>query len=239
MDEIDSEKYKQFVKFKEQCLNKTDLSRKGSIDDPIRRLVEIINENPFYYTTSTCSGRITAISKPELNSGKKKESVFHLNSHQMLEPGELNEVVDKFLSRQMDNAISSTCWESQNGPKSIRYCLWLKFEPFIMHIQCYDLKKAKKLLNMALANGCRNSGITLGKPDKFMVAIRSTGSLESPVHLWNKFELNTEHVEFLQEECNKRLNDNFERLNRFEDAVASEFSSMEHCPDSPCGRAQS
>ena len=37
---------------------KQDLSRKGSIDRPIADLVEYINSQDNYYTTSSCSGRI-------------------------------------------------------------------------------------------------------------------------------------------------------------------------------------
>ncbi len=36
----------------------TDLSPKGSLDPPIVNLVESINRNPAFFTTSSCSGRI-------------------------------------------------------------------------------------------------------------------------------------------------------------------------------------
>ena len=35
-----------------------DLSRKGSVDEPIKDLVEFINSLDSYFTTSSCSGRI-------------------------------------------------------------------------------------------------------------------------------------------------------------------------------------
>ena len=47
-----------FEKQKKQCLSSVDLSKKGSIDSPIRDLVCHINEQPAYFTTSSCSGRV-------------------------------------------------------------------------------------------------------------------------------------------------------------------------------------
>ena len=43
---------------KRHALQHTDLSRKGSIDEYIRPLVDSINANHDYVTTSSCSGRI-------------------------------------------------------------------------------------------------------------------------------------------------------------------------------------
>jgi len=47
-----------FEKQKKLCLSSVDLSKKGSIDSPIRDLVHDINEQPSYFTTSSCSGRV-------------------------------------------------------------------------------------------------------------------------------------------------------------------------------------
>ena len=47
----------EFDREKVRVLEKADLSRKGSVDAPIRELVEHINTQDDYYTTSSCSGR--------------------------------------------------------------------------------------------------------------------------------------------------------------------------------------
>ena len=49
-----------FADEKARALSQVDLSRKGSVDEPIAALVRYINALPAYYTTSSCSGRITA-----------------------------------------------------------------------------------------------------------------------------------------------------------------------------------
>ena len=43
---------------KKTNLSKVDLSRKGSVDAAIVELVQLINEQQEYFTTSSCSGRI-------------------------------------------------------------------------------------------------------------------------------------------------------------------------------------
>ena len=47
-----------FSKQKEQCLGAADLSRKGSVDTAIVDLVNLVNQQSHYFTTSSCSGRI-------------------------------------------------------------------------------------------------------------------------------------------------------------------------------------
>ena len=47
-----------FDEIKRNALKKSDLSRKGSVDEPIVELVIFINQLDNYFTTSSCSGRI-------------------------------------------------------------------------------------------------------------------------------------------------------------------------------------
>ena len=54
---------------KTRVLSKADLSRKGSVDEPIRELVDYINELDSFYTTSSCSGRITVFSEVRCKDG--------------------------------------------------------------------------------------------------------------------------------------------------------------------------
>ena len=52
-----------FNKQKESCLSQADLSKKGSIDDQIIDLVQYINAHENFFTTSSCSGRISVFSE--------------------------------------------------------------------------------------------------------------------------------------------------------------------------------
>ena len=55
-----------FTQQKSTCLLKVDLSRKGSVDEPILNLIQSINGHERYFTTSSCSGRICAFEEPEV-----------------------------------------------------------------------------------------------------------------------------------------------------------------------------
>jgi tRNA wybutosine-synthesizing protein 3 len=48
----------EFVRQKSQILDGIDLSRKGCIDEPIKDLLQLINEDSEFVTTSSCSGRV-------------------------------------------------------------------------------------------------------------------------------------------------------------------------------------
>ena len=202
MDKNAAKQWEQFQKLKQQCLDKEDLSRKGSIDEPIRSLVTLINSNSFYYTTSTCSGRVSLIEKPQDNPAIKKGGIFLMNCHEEFDFDHFHKHIVTF--KEQNNATT---------------CLWLKFEPFILHVQCYSLDKAHVLLSAAIKQGCRNSGISLGKNEKYLVAVRSTSSMEVPLHCSSRFELDMTYLRFLHEECTRRLGENLERLERFESEV--------------------
>lgn len=50
-----------FSSEKARVLSKVDLSRKGSVDEPIAELVSYVNSLDDFYTTSSCSGRLVVM----------------------------------------------------------------------------------------------------------------------------------------------------------------------------------
>lgn len=48
----------EFRRWKAQCLSRADLSRKGSVDEDVVELVQLLNGREQYFTTSSCAGRI-------------------------------------------------------------------------------------------------------------------------------------------------------------------------------------
>lgn len=48
----------EFKRWKAQCLSKADLSRKGSVDEDVIELVQLLNAREQFFTTSSCAGRI-------------------------------------------------------------------------------------------------------------------------------------------------------------------------------------
>ena len=50
-----------FSSEKTRVLSKVDLSRKGSVDEPIAELITYVNSLSSFYTTSSCSGRLVVM----------------------------------------------------------------------------------------------------------------------------------------------------------------------------------
>ena len=61
--EVPIVKMADFEKQKVACLSQVDMSKKGSIDDQIVDLIQYVNAKENYFTTSSCSGRISVFSE--------------------------------------------------------------------------------------------------------------------------------------------------------------------------------
>ncbi|KAG8437180.1 hypothetical protein GDO86_008030 [Hymenochirus boettgeri] len=91
----------------------------------------------------------------------------------------------------------------------------LKFEPFVLHVQCRALADAQLLHTVAINSGFRNSGITVGKKGKIVMAVRSTHGLEVPLSQNGKCLVSQEYIEFLVQTANKKMEENIKRITRF------------------------
>lgn len=110
---------------------KTDKSPQGFIDEDIKDLLKVLNEEG-YKTTSSCSGRIVLIT----NSGEKGDAKWLFKSHKKVSGNKIFDLVQK------------------NSP------VWFLQEPFILHVKAKDLESAQKLLTIAKNSGLKISGIT-------------------------------------------------------------------------------
>lgn len=109
-----------FANQKKTYLAKMDKSKKGSIDEKAVLLLTKINENPSYYTTSSCSGRVYLWK----GTGKKSETQWLKVSHELIDE-------DFFQTDEKQEVI------------------WLRLEGFILHVACRDLEAANFLLEKA------------------------------------------------------------------------------------------
>lgn len=106
-----------FPNEKKIFLLKQDKSKKGTIDPKIIAILNTINSHPYYYTTSSCSGRVCLW----CGGGKKNESEQLKVSHEAIE--------GDFLSIPPQKGV-----------------VWLRVEPLIVHLACKDLKSAVQIL---------------------------------------------------------------------------------------------
>lgn len=91
----------------------------------------------------------------------------------------------------------------------------LKFEPFVLHVLCQELQDAQLLHSVAINSGFKNSGITVGRGGKIMMAVRSTHCLEVPLSHKGKLMVSEEYIEFLIHVANRKMEENTRRIDRF------------------------
>ncbi|MDI6738337.1 MAG: tRNA wybutosine-synthesizing 3 family protein [Nanoarchaeota archaeon] len=167
---------------------KKDKSPQGFIDEDIKELLDLINSVSEYETTSSCSGRITLMNRQD-----KKESEWLFKSHN---PVSLNELWDAL----------------QNTSDRV----WFMQEPVIIHVKCFSLEKAEKLLNIAREVGMKHSGfVTLGNEP--ILEIRGSERVEA---ILDKELVTKEYIGILIEEANKKLLKAKEKIKLLEKAVS-------------------
>ncbi|XP_064310896.1 tRNA wybutosine-synthesizing protein 3 homolog isoform X3 [Phalacrocorax carbo] len=91
----------------------------------------------------------------------------------------------------------------------------LKFEPFVLHVLCQELQDAQLLQSVAIESGFRNSGITVGRGGKIVMAVRSTHCLEVPLSHKGKLMVSEEYIEYLIQVANQKMEENTRRIDRF------------------------
>lgn len=201
----------QFANEKKQTLSKVDKSIAASIDEPIREIVNHINELENYFTTSSCSGRIIVTGSrkqpPEPDQDKEESVKYNLkkdlkwlyNSHTLITDNG-DELISQVEQHYSDYTV-----------------LTLKFEPAILHIRSNssdDLSHARRLLNTAIAAGYRNSGMVLSQSQHCTVAVRSTAAMEVPLVDDSLLLVDAQYLRHLTTIANRKLTANFELLER-------------------------
>uniref|UniRef100_A0A9L0JV81 tRNA wybutosine-synthesizing protein 3 homolog n=1 Tax=Equus asinus TaxID=9793 RepID=A0A9L0JV81_EQUAS len=156
----------EFRRWKAQCLSKADLSRKGSVDEDVVELVQLLNGREEFFTTSSCAGRIILL----------------------------------------DGGVDGFEVQKQN-------CCWL----LVTHKPCVK----DDVHSVAIDSGFRNSGITVGKRGKTMLAVRSTHGLEVPLSHKGQLMVTEEYIDFLLKIANQKMEENKKRIERF-------YSCLQH-----------
>jgi len=190
-----------FTNLKKEAFQGLDLSRKGSVDEPIENLVAFINSLDQYFTTSSCSGRILLIGEDYVNKKSiQKEGCKWIHvTHSQCNPGDIVSKLDP-----------------TNGD------LTFKFEPFVLHVQCKSLDDAQIMLSCGVQAGFRNSGISLKSRkssdrnfSKIIVAIRSTHGLDTPLSANGELLVSEKFVDHITSKANRLMEENLKRIARF------------------------
>lgn len=199
---------KKFANEKKQTLEKMDKSVKGEIDAPIVSLVNLINNNFQYYTTSSCSGRIIVTAtnnQEETHRVQKKGTDWKFVSHEPIDDA------DSFLQSIMQAKTDENAYN----------WMVLKFEPVIFHIRAINITAANGLLQVALQSGFRNSGIVLGANGRATVAIRHTAGLEVPLIIEGEMTVQEDYLRQIVKVTNLKMISNEQVIKRLETAVST------------------
>ncbi|XP_018535166.1 LOW QUALITY PROTEIN: tRNA wybutosine-synthesizing protein 3 homolog [Lates calcarifer] len=194
---------KTFSQWKKQALSKLDLSKKGSVDQDIEHVVSLLNSCEEYFTTSSCSGRTILIDgAPESSDVQKQNCIWLFVSHQKCTSDDLM----SGLAKSSGDAV-------------------LKFEPFILHVQCRRLEDAQLMHTVAINSGFRNSGLTVSKTGKIIAAVRSTHGLEVPLSHEGKLLVGHDYIHFLTQIVNQKMEENLRRIHRFYQNLQSSLTT--------------
>ncbi|KAM9322669.1 tRNA wybutosine-synthesizing protein 3 homolog [Pholidichthys leucotaenia] len=184
---------KSFSQWKKQRLNRLDQSKKRSVDRDIEEVVALLNSCEDFFTCSSCSGRIILIDEPpESSEVQKQNCVWLFVSH------------DKCTFDDLMSAVAKSSGDAV-----------LKFEPFVLHVQCRRLEDAQLMHSVAINSGFRNSGLTVGKTGKIIMAVRSTHGLEVPLTHGGKLLVDEEYIHFLTQMAGQKMEENLKRIHRF------------------------
>ncbi|KAK9056395.1 hypothetical protein SSX86_027485 [Deinandra increscens subsp. villosa] len=188
-----------------------DKSPKGDIDAPLIPLLKTINSHPSYFTTSSCSGRISILSTPTaatttaaVKKKKAKGGNWVFITHEPADPFSLQNLIFPIKN--------PTTTSSQED-------LVFRFEPLIIAVECKDVLSAQKLVSLAISCGFRESGITNVNSKRVIVAIRCSIRLEVPLGDTHKIMVSKEYMNYLVGIANEKMEANRKRTDLFHDAL--------------------
>ena len=204
---------------------KHDCSPKGSVDNRCWPILRVLNLTPCkncpmgdYVTTSSCSGRIALWRGVEKGKG-----TWLFTSHDSVPLDKISPTIANVDSRDehnLDNEQVSppvgSLWNIlQEGTQQDRTTnvawTFLKFEPFVAHVQCRTIEAGKLLLSSALQCGYRHSGLLLGKK-RIICTIRQSTSIDTPLAKGHNIFISKIGLINIVEMLNFRLEDNHRRV---------------------------
>lgn len=138
--------YKKRVLWK---ISNDDRSNEGKIDDDIKDVCDFINSLENYCTLSSCSGRISVLRDSE----KKTKNIWLFKTHCTISNDDLERIL--------------------NDAKKTKDMLWIRIEPFILHVAAKNIDYALRIMKIAHVSGIKHSGIISVSNTKCIVEIQS------------------------------------------------------------------
>ena len=183
------------MKGKEKAIRRWEKAvEKGEADESVVEIVELINSSEDFYTTSSCGGRIVLC----VSKDNDKESFRFLGKwHHKITEKELRETLENF---------------DDEGT------LWFKMEPFIFHICGRNVETSSEIIREVKSIGLKSSGI-FQTEKRVMFQVIGEDWLSVPVGEKGRTTISSKMIPMLVEKANKKMEDNLERLEKFEKII--------------------
>jgi tRNA G37 N-methylase Trm5 len=217
---------------KGQCLGKRDKSFAGRIDSHAVDICGIINEREDCYTTSSCAGRCFMYRGSGFKATSNFER-FRISHEKISDPARYFDLstIDSDPSGGGDPIRPIGQYDYKEGPSNDEDLLashvdreedqpgkddqtvWLRFEPFILHVACRSLSAASDLM-AAARPAFKNVGLTTWKDNRYLVAVWGDEGLEMPLCAQDGRPLVMDPT-WLAELVNERHDRNWIKIDRF------------------------
>ncbi|CEG13178.1 conserved hypothetical protein [groundwater metagenome] len=176
---------------------------KDEVDKALVGFLKKFNNKKFYYTSSSCAGRIILLH----DLGCKKYSYFVARWHKKVKVEEVLDNIIKFC----------------DGKDRSKGILLFRQEPIIMHIVAYDLEHAKGILEISVKNGLKHSGIIALSNERCIVEINGNERMSVPLVYDNKLLIEKkdmpQYLSSIIDIANKNFEKNEKRREKFSEEI--------------------
>jgi tRNA wybutosine-synthesizing protein 3 len=167
--------------------------KQGRADKRMIGICTFLNSLPDFFTSSSCSGRIVLLGLKGKN--EKQPGAFHKKWHRKVGVAEvMSGIREKAHKKEM----------------------WLKLDPFIMHVGARNLESSRRLLECMRLAGIKRGGIILAQEEKFLIELQGTQAMALPVKRMGKQLVGKTYLSLVVKTANKKLGENYKRLELFE-----------------------
>ena len=185
--------------FEEQKERAMDGLRKALAEDKVDldiiALLDKINALDNYFTTSSCSGRISVMEMPHF--GDKVNSIWLGKWHREVTVEEVLEAIGRYKTGQ----------------------LWFLVRSPILHVAARTMEDAVRLLNLSIGLGFKYSNIKSVSHKKLLVEIRSTERMDVPLGEDGELWVSEEYVGRIVDLANAQVRRFKGKLKRLEEKV--------------------
>jgi len=180
---------------KNETLKKlSDAKKEDKVDKDIIPLLDLININDNYYTSSSCFGRIVIIELPKI--GDKKNARFLGKWHR--------EITTEDFEKALTNSKKGEIWFLAQSP--------------ILHVISKDLDSGDKLIKKAVQCGFKNSGFRSVKKN-IVIEIASTERIDMPIGLDKNLYFKKQYIPILVRYANEVMKKSIFKITKFEDSL--------------------